>query len=467
MIISVSDIVKAVNGRLLGPDAEDSSKKEKIEAITVDHICMDSRIACEKDIFVPLVGTQVDAHRFISDVMDKAYVTFTDRELEGYKAGRAYIKVDDTLKALQMLGGYVRSLYKKPVIAVTGSVGKTTTREMITTALEAGFKVYHTEKNFNSESGTPITLFGMNDVPSDLAVLELGISNFGEMDALAEIARPDIAVVTTIGEAHQEFFKTLENTRTEKLKVASRMDSNGLLFINADDPMLAAVKDSLPVETLSYGTAEGADFRAVNITHDDTSTTYTLVAGGKEVDVTIPLLGNHNVVDSVVAMAIAAHMGIEAEAAAAALSKFSGQRQNILTADQGFKIIDDTYNASPISMESQLVVLNEMKTSGRRVAVLGDMFELGDDSAEHHARVGRFMKSLSIDILVTVGELSKNISDAADDGRIEIHHFTTNDEAANYLKDNLFDGDTVLFKASHGMHFENIVETLCKVSKIS
>ena len=338
---------------------------------------------------------------------------------------------------------------------------------MITTALEAGFKVYHTEKNFNSESGTPITLFGMNDVPSDLAVLELGISNFGEMDALAEIARPDIAVVTTIGEAHQEFFKTLENTRTEKLKVASRMDSNGLLFINADDPMLAAVKDSLPVETLSYGTAEGADFRAVNITHDDTSTTYTLVAGGKEVDVTIPLLGNHNVVDSVVAMAIAAHMGIEAEAAAAALSKFSGQRQNILTADQGFKIIDDTYNASPISMESQLVVLNEMKTSGRRVAVLGDMFELGDDSAEHHARVGRFMKSLSIDILVTVGELSKNISDAADDGRIEIHHFTTNDEAANYLKDNLFDGDTVLFKASHGMHFENIVETLCKVSKIS
>ena len=465
MIISVSDIVKAVNGRLLGPDAEDSSRREKIEALTVDHICMDSRVACEKDIFVPLVGTQVDAHRFIDNVMATANVTFTDRELEDYKEGKAYIKVDDTLKAIQMLGGYVRSLYKKPVIAVTGSVGKTTTREMITTALEAGFKVYHTEKNFNSETGTPITLFGMNDVPSDLAVLELGISDFGEMDALAEIARPDIAVVTTIGEAHQEYFKTLENTRTEKLKVISRMDKNGLLFINADDPMLAAVKDSLPVETLSYGTAEGADFRAVNITHDDTTTTYTLVAGGKEVEVTIPLLGVHNVIDSVVAMAIAAHMGIEAEAAAAALAKFEGQRQNILKADQGFKIIDDTYNASPISMESQLVVLNEMQTSGRRVAVLGDMYELGDNSAAHHARVGSFMKSLSIDILVTVGSLSKNISDAADDGRIEIHHFATNDEAANYLRDNLFDGDTVLFKASHGMHFENIVEALCKVNK--
>ena len=464
MIISVSDIVKAVNGRLLGPHAEDS-RREKIEALTVDHICMDSRVACEKDIFVPLVGTQVDAHRFIDNVMATANVTFTDRELEDYKEGKAYIKVDDTLKAIQMLGGYVRSLYKKPVIAVTGSVGKTTTREMITTALEAGFKVYHTEKNFNSETGTPITLFGMNDVPSDLAVLELGISDFGEMDALAEIARPDIAVVTTIGEAHQEYFKTLENTRTEKLKVISRMDKNGLLFINADDPMLAAVKDSLPVETLSYGTAEGADFRAVNITHDDTTTTYTLVAGGKEVEVTIPLLGVHNVIDSVVAMAIAAHMGIEAEAAAAALAKFEGQRQNILKADQGFKIIDDTYNASPISMESQLVVLNEMQTSGRRVAVLGDMYELGDNSAAHHARVGSFMKSLSIDILVTVGSLSKNISDAADDGRIEIHHFATNDEAANYLRDNLFDGDTVLFKASHGMHFENIVEALCKVTK--
>ena len=461
MNISVGDIVKAVDGRLLGLEGLNISQQAAVNNIMVDHICMDSRTAGEGDIFVPLVGTQVDAHKFIDGVMDKAKVSFTDRELPSYKPGRAYIKVDDTLKALQKLGGYARSLYKKPVIAVTGSVGKTTTREMITTALEAEKKVYHTEKNFNSESGTPITLFSMNDAPSDLAVLELGISNFGEMDALAEIARPDAAVVTNIGDAHQEFFKTLENTRTEKLKVISRMDDKGVVFLNGDDPLLAEMKGRLPVETYYYGTTVIADYRAVDITHDNRTTSYVLKYGDNEVPVTIPMLGVHNVVDSTAAMAIALTMGIDPQKAAEALANFEGQRQKRFKAEQGFEIIDDTYNASPASMEAQLLVLSEMKTGGRKVAVLGDMFELGENSASLHARVGQFIKKLNIDILVTIGELSRNISTSADDGKVEIHHFTDKEEAITYLRNNLFDGDTVLFKASNGMHFGDIVKELC------
>ena len=462
MNISVGEICKAVDGSLLGLDGKEESQVAAINSIMVDHICMDSRTACDGDIFVPLVGTQIDAHKFIDDVMDKAKVSFTDRELPSYKPGRAYIKVDNTLKALQRLGYYVRTLYTKPVIAVTGSVGKTTTREMITTALSAGNKVYHTEGNFNSESGTPITLFGMVDAPSDLAVLELGINDFGEMDVLAEISRPDAAVVTNIGDAHQEFFKTRENTRTEKLKVISRMGDKGIIFLNGDDPLLAEMKGKLPVETVFYGTSEIADYRAVNITHDDTSTSYVLKYGDNEVSVKIPLLGDHNVVDSTVAMAIAITMGIEPEKAAAELENFKGIRQRRFKADQGFEIIDDAYNASPASMEAMLLVLNSMSTGGRKVAVLGDMFELGDESASHHRKVGQFIKNLSIDILVTIGELSKNISDAAEDGRIETHHFTNKDDAVTYLKNNLFDGDTVLFKASNGMHFGDIVKELCK-----
>lgn len=462
MNISVKEILKAVDGSLIGLDGCDGSQVEAVNSIMVNHICMDSRTACEGDIFVPLVGTKIDAHKFIDDVMDSAKVSFTDRELPSYKAGRAYIKVDNTLKALQRLGSYVRSLYTKPVIAVTGSVGKTTTREMITTALQAEHQVYHTEKNFNSESGTPITLFSMVDAPSDYAVLELGINDFGDMDVLAEISRPDVAVVTNIGDAHQEFLKTRENTRTEKLRIISRMDESGVLFLNSDDPLLAEMKGKLPVKTYFYGTNEQADFRAVDITHDDTSTSYTMKYGDKEVAVKIPMLGIHNVIDSVVAMAIAITFGNDPEKAAGALVSFEGQRQKRIKADQGFEIIDDTYNASPASMEAQLLVLSDMKTGGRKVAVLGDMFELGDDSAAHHARVGRFMKNLNIDILVTIGELSRNISDAVEGGRIETHHFTDKDDAVKYLKDNLFDGDKVLFKASNGMHFGAIVKELCK-----
>ena len=462
MKISVADIVKAVDGKLLGMDGKDITQIAAVNNIMVDHICMDSRIACENDIFVPLVGTQVDAHQYIDNVMDVAKVSFTDREFPQYKQGRAYIKVDDTLKALQRLGGYVRSLYKKKIVAVTGSVGKTTTREMITTALEAEYKVYHTEKNFNSESGTPITLFGMLDFPSDIAVLELGISNFGEMDALAEIARPDMAVVTNIGEAHQEFFETLENTRTEKLKVISRMDDNGTVFLNGNDPLLAEMKDKLPVKTVFYGTTDIADYKAVDITHDDVSTSYTLKYGDKEIAVKIPMLGVHNVVDSAAAMAIAVTNGVDPQKAAAALEKFEGQRQKRIEGEHGYEIIDDTYNASPASMEAQLSVLNELETSGRRVAVLGDMFELGTDSASHHRRVGEFIKKLNIDILVTVGKLSENISAAAEGGRIETHHFADKAAAIAYLKDNLMAGDKVLFKASNGMHFGEIVKELAK-----
>ncbi|SCW28696.1 UDP-N-acetylmuramoyl-tripeptide--D-alanyl-D-alanine ligase [Eubacterium ruminantium] len=458
--MTVEEILKAVNGRLLGAE-EGSSEYKDILAISVDDISMNSREAGERDIFVPLVGTNVDAHRFIDGALEKANVTFTDRELSTYIPGKAYIKVENTIKALQMLGGYIRKKYDKTVIAVTGSVGKTTTREMITAALSAENKVYHTEKNFNSETGAPITLFKMLDNPSDLAVLELGISDFGEMDDLAEIALPDIAVVTVIGDAHQQFFKTRENTRTEKLKIASRMDNDGVIFLNADDPLLLDVKGKMPVKQIYYGTTEDAEIRAVDITQTKAGTSFTYIHGDKKVPIKIPVFGKHNVIDATVAMGLADHLGFDLSKAAESLSKFEGQRQRVVKAKTGFTIIDDTYNASPDSMKAALEVLKNHETSGRRVAVLGDMFELGDNTAELHAGVGRFIVNNNIDILVTVGDLSKNIANAAsEDKNIEIHCLKTIEEAIEYLQNNLFDGDTVLLKASNGMHFKDIVKEI-------
>ena len=461
MKITVEEIVKAVNGELIGNDA---NKSEAVRNIVVDDICMNSKEAKDGDIFVPIVGTKVDAHNYIGSALESAKVTFTDRELAEYIDGRAYIKVDNTIKALQRLGGYVRRGYDKKVIAVTGSVGKTTTREMITTGLSAFYDVYHTEKNFNSETGAPVTLFKMLDRPSDIAVLELGISNFGEMDDLAEIARPDIAVVTIIGDAHREFFKTRENTRTEKLKVISRMDENGVVFLNGNDELLAEMKGRLPVKTIFYGTAENADYRAVNIVQGSEGTSFEIIHDGGVIPAWIPAFGKHNVIDATVSVAIAEYLGKDPAAAAEALKNFRGQRQNIVkskNSDAGYEIIDDTYNASPDSMKAALDVLRGHKTSGRKIAVLGDMFELGEETEKLHAEVGKVINDYKVDVLVTVGKLSRKINEAADDSTgLEKHHFETNDEAVKYLKANLIDGDTVLLKASNGMHFKEIVEKL-------
>ncbi|MCR5149522.1 MAG: UDP-N-acetylmuramoyl-tripeptide--D-alanyl-D-alanine ligase [Eubacterium sp.] len=461
MKITVEEVVKAVNGKLIGVRDEE---REVINGLQVEDICMNSLEAKDGDIFVPIVGSNLDAHQFIDPAMDKLKVTFTDRELDGYRQGRAYIKVDNTIKALQMLGGHVRSRYDKKVIAVTGSVGKTTTREMITTALSSAFDVYHTEKNYNSETGAPVTLFKMLDRPSDIAVLELGISNFGEMDDLAEIARPDIAVVTIIGDAHREFFKTRENTRDEKLKVISRMDKNGVVFLNGDDPLLAEMKDRLPVNVFFYGTLENADYRAVNIEQDDKGTSFDILHDDMKYSVRIPVFGKHNVLDATAAIAVTDYLGKDVMAAIEKLKFFEGQRQKIYKADKnGYNVIDDTYNASPDSMKAALDVLKGYDTSGRRVAVLGDMFELGSETEALHSGVGRCIRDYNVDILVTVGKLSRRINEAAGEGNgLEKHHFETNDEAASYLKDNLLDGDTVMLKASNGMHFKEIVSKIVK-----
>lgn len=452
--ITVKDIVEMTGGVLLCGD----------ENTPVTDICINSKIIKEGDLFVPIIGERVDAHRFIESALDKGAATLTSQHNGVVIADKPYIRVDDTVDALQRIGKAIRQrLIQIPVVAVTGSVGKTTTREMITQALASAKKTFHTEKNLNSQIGVPITLSRMSS-EDEIAVLELGISEEGQMDILSDMVRPDMAVVTTIGVAHIEFMKTQENIRKQKLCIVHSMKEGGTLFLNGDDPLLkdAVTAEHITCRTLFYGTQEWCDYYAKDIVYHDEYTTFVCVHGSDEVAVTLNTLGKHNVGNCVAALAVANENGIPMEQAATAFACFEGQRQKVIHLEHRFTIVDDTYNASPDSMKASINVLCDMPCEGKRVAVLGDMFELGQNEVAYHKEIGQFLLDKPIDEVVVLGELAQNIKSVLEENQstIKTYTFSDNEEAAIYLMATLKPEDVVLIKASNGMNLKEIVNIL-------
>lgn len=451
--ITVKDIVEMTGGVLMCGD----------ENTPVTDICINSKEIKEGDLFVPIIGERVDAHRFIESALEKGAATLTSQHNGVVVAEKPYIRVDNTVDALQRIGAAIRSRYEIPVIAVTGSVGKTTTREMITQALASAKKTFHTEKNLNSQIGVPITLSKMSS-EDEIAVLELGISEPGQMDILSQMVKPDMAVVTTIGVAHIEFMKTQEEIRRQKLSVVHFMKEDGTLFLNGDDMLLkgAVAAEQLTCRTLFYGTENWCDYYAKDIEYHNSYTTFTCVHGTEEIPVLLNTLGKHNVENCVVALAVACEAGIPMKEAAQGFAEFEGQRQRLIHLENKFTLIDDTYNASPDSMKASINVLCDMPCEGHRVAVLGDMFELGENEIKYHRELGEFLLDKPIDELVVLGELSQNIKQVIEesDSKIKVYTFSDNEEAAIYLMATLRAEDVVLIKASNGMHLKEIVNIL-------
>lgn len=451
--ITVKDIVEMTGGVLLCGD----------ENTKVLDICIDSRQIKEGDLFVPIVGDRVDGHRFVESALETGAATLTSQHNGVVIAEKPYIRVDNTVDALQRIGTAMRERFTGPIVAVTGSVGKTTTREMIAKALSSAKKTFQTPKNFNSQIGVPITLSRMGSA-DEIAALELGISEPGQMDILSEMVKPDMAVVTTIGVAHIEFMKTQENIRHEKLSIVHGMKEDGILFLNGNDPLLkeAVETEQLTCRTLFYGTEEWCDYYAKDIVYHDSYTTFTCVHGNKEVEVYLSTLGKHNVGNCVVALAVANENGIPMATAAEAFKEFVGQRQKLLRLENKFTVIDDTYNASPDSMRASIDVLCDMPCEGRRVAVLGDMFELGENEVQYHQEIGEFLLDKPIDEVVVLGTLSQHIKEVLERGdtSIKVYTFSDNEEAAIYLVATLRPEDVVLIKASNGMNLKEIVDIL-------
>lgn len=451
--ITAGEIVKAVDGILLAGNPE----------TVIDNICIDSREAGEGSLFVPIIGEKVDAHKFIAQVLDHGAAGVLMSHGDVVAADKVHILVKDTVKALGALSAWYRRKFQMPIVGITGSVGKTSTKEMIGAALETGFHIMKTAGNQNSQIGVPLTLFRM-EKGQELAVVEMGISEFGEMENLVRFVAPDVAVVTNIGEAHIAQFGKKENTMKEKLKIAMNFTEKQRIFLNGDDPLLRQAAETMKCPVTLFGTSEGCDYRAENIHIEDGKNCFTLVYPEGKEDIVIQQLGLHNVLNAAVAIAIAQYFGIEPETAKKGLKDYEGipMRQQINHLSRGIKVIDDTYNASPASVKSGVDVLMQLDNPGRKIAVLGDILELGDVSRQCHYDTGLAIAEEALDLIVTVGQEMKTLAKAViDSGEgIAVCSFDTNEEAIPWLLTNVSDGDAVLVKGSRGMHEEEVVKAL-------
>ncbi|WLD85940.1 UDP-N-acetylmuramoyl-tripeptide--D-alanyl-D-alanine ligase [Stomatobaculum sp. F0698] len=458
-VLSIGEIREATGGELLSGS----------EDVRVSYISIDSRDVREETLFVPLVGEKVDAHRFLEQVIaDGAKAVFTARDLTEAQheaaaaAGTAVIRVSDTLIALQALSAWHRSRLSLPLIGVTGSVGKTTTREMIAAALSAKYRVFKTKANHNSQIGVPLTLLDIED--EEIGVIEMGISRPGEMHIISELVRPSAAVVTNIGTAHLMELGSRENIRDEKLKIQDGMQKDAVLFRNADDALLLAGVLRGDMISRTYGKAETADCRAEHVRLVNGCAAFTADIRGQRVEVKLGVPGEHQVWNALAALGVAEAYGVPLEGAASELANFKGyrHRQQIFVRD-GVLVIDDSYNASPDSMRAALSILREMKDR-RRIAVLGDMKELGAAEIELHREIGAELAAAEgADCVFTLGELAGALAAALRENckaayRPELKCFTKREELFAALKETVKPGDALLFKASNSMKFSELAD---------
>ena len=468
MKILIKDIVKACGGRFLWGN-EDGA----IEAISLDSRHMEG-----KDLFVPIAGEKVDAHRFICQALSlgaAAVLTNVHRssgdvkeELEKFERGggdaraiedRVWIGVEDTRRALQDLGAWRRKQISIPIIGVTGSVGKTTTREMIAQALSAGLRVFRTPGNLNSQVGVPITICS---IPEDAqaAVIELGMSEPGEMERIAKVAQVDCGVVTNIGVAHIGQLGSRERIMEEKLKIQEGMNPQGTLFLNGDDDLLQNASASEGRRTVYFGTSPRCRYRAEDIRLEEGHPVFTAVCGEKRIPMRLSVLGLHMISGALAAMAVADFCGVDLEGAASSLEQFCGYkgRQQIYEVGK-MTVVDDSYNASPASMIAGLQVLESLKPGARTIAILADMKALGPEEVRFHREIGYYIAAHPVDRVVLLGELAREIGRGILEkgGNTSVEFMGNLDQVKDFLSRETKEGDCILFKGSNSMRLGDAV----------
>ena len=410
-------------------------------------------------LFIPLKGERFDGHHFIGMVKECGAIAALTMD-ENYQDEKlAMILVEDTKQALLDLARYYRKTFNLPVVGITGSVGKTSTKEMIYATLSGKWQVHKTEGNFNNEIGLPLTLFGLNTM-HEAAVIEMGMNHFDEIHNLSLTALPDVAVITNVGTSHIENLGSREGILKAKLEILDGLDKDGLLVLNGDNDLLGGLKD-LPAKSVFYGLCEKNDYWAKDIQSEGEYTTATVISPKATYAIRIKALGEHMVYNTLAAIAVAEHYGLTEEEIMKGLASYTPakMRMHIETFDNGVTVIDDTYNASPDSMKAALKVLNDYTVKGRKIAVLGDMFEMGEFAPNLHKEVGEFAVTMALDALIAVGELAENIYDG---------YITQGGKGGLYFKDKesfikeflprVQNHDCILFKASRGMHFEELVK---------
>jgi UDP-N-acetylmuramoyl-tripeptide--D-alanyl-D-alanine ligase len=461
MILFCEEVLRATEGRLL-----QGERNQFFQGVSTD-----SRIVTEGELFIALKGSRFDGHHYALEALEKkagGVVIEEDKVRDirwnGYRP-RAVIAVKDTLHALGDLARERRRKYRTPVVALTGSNGKTTTKEMITVCLETTLPILKTTGNLNNLIGLPLTLLKLTE-KEKVVILEMGMNVPGEIRRLTEIAEPDVGLITNIEKVHLEGLGSLERLKEEKGELFRRMRRDGTILVNQDDPRILDLASEFPGQKITFGVEHTADVMAKEIQfRGSEGISFTLISGGEKMKIFLPLLGRHFVPNALCAIAVARFFGIEMKKAKEALEHFKPfpMRMEIHHLKGGKTLINDAYNANPQSMALALETLVEVKGKGRAIAVLGDMLELGDFTEEAHRELGEKVGRLSIDLLITLGEESPIVAESAIRFGLPPERawvVGSHSEAVSILRRMIQEKDWILVKGSRRMGMEKIVEGL-------
>lgn len=443
--MKVYEIVEATQGILVSGNKDDE----------INFFSQDSRQMTNGGMYIPLKGERFDGHNFIESAFQTGAQAIISEKDVNYE-DKIVIKVKDTYQALKDMASYLRNHRPVKVVGVTGSVGKTSTRDMVYSVVKQKYKTLKTEGNYNNEIGLPLTILRYHD--EEVLVLEMGMNHLQEMSRLSMIARPDIACITNVGTAHIGELGSRENILKAKLEITDGMKEGSTLIINQDNDMLQTVE--LPhLNVVRVGKGKEASIQASHIVLEETKSSFEVEYQGKKEIIEVPVQGEHNISNALIAIAVGIELNISLEDIKKGIQEFKLTKNRMDILEKNHKtVIDGTYNASVDSMKSSIDVLANYKK--RKVAILADMLELGDYSQQLHEEVGSYVASKGIDILVCVGKEAKYIYQKARESMKDVYYFESNQEVIARLDELLKEDDVILVKGSHSMNLKEVVEKI-------
>lgn len=438
---------------------------ERYAEIIVQGVSIDTRKIEKGNLYVPIQGDRFDGHSFVDKAIENgAVATLWKKDVQNPPTDIPVIFVEDTLEALQALAKSYRDQLDVKVIGVTGSNGKTSTKDIVTSLLATKFKVQKTEGNFNNHIGLPLTILSLEE-NTEMAVLEMGMSSLGEIEFLSKLARPNAAIITNIGEAHLMDLGSRDAIAEAKLEIVTGLQNGGVFVYNGDEPLLTnrVPNMNLAAETITFGDARANDYYPTSVTLQATGT-YFKMNQDKDTVFYLPVLGKHNVYNTLASMAIAKYFGVTWEEMKQGLVtlQMTGMRMEIVKTNNGLTVINDAYNASPTAMEAAFHLMNGLDGFAKKVVVLGDMLELGDQEVQFHYEVGKLIDPAKISYVFTYGRLGAQIAEGAKINfpKERVKVYDNKEELVKELQTVIDEKDVVLVKASRGMKLEEIITML-------
>ncbi|GAE26622.1 UDP-N-acetylmuramoylalanyl-D-glutamyl-2,6-diaminopimelate-D-alanyl-D-alanine ligase [Halalkalibacter wakoensis JCM 9140] len=450
----LNDVAAWVNGEVVGLEGA---------SINVAGVSTDTRTIQNGNLYIPLVGENFNGHDFVGAAIENGAVgALWQKNQPNPPSNIPLIYVEDTLLALQELAkNYLGSTSAK-VVGITGSNGKTTTKDMVTSVLATTYKVQKTEGNYNNHIGLPLTILRLEE-DTEIAVLEMGMSGRGEIELLSTIAKPDAAIITNIGESHLQDLGSREGISEAKFEITTGLLEDGSLVIHGDEPLLTEKGGNAPFRVVTFGSSTENDYYPVQI-EQKSDGTYFKINGKEDTEFFIPVLGKHNINNALSAVAIAQLFDVSIPNIKKGLEqiKLTGMRTELIEGKDGVAIINDAYNASPTSMRAAIILLQDLKDYSRKMVVLGDMLELGENEETFHYEVGKGIDKTKIDYVFTFGALAKQIAEGAKVNFPEDQVFAFEDkqDLITKVKETVRGGDIVLVKGSRGMKLEEVVTAL-------